>query len=85
MNRQVHGKIVHFLCYIFVAMDKILQEIKNSEERLQTHIEDLEGRFRLCHGSTTRRKISPPPEVRISYFDVLRQSEKFNSFYNTTS
>ena len=46
-------------------MEKIFQEIKNSEERLQTRIEDLEGRFGQCHGSTTRRKISPP-EVRES-------------------
>ena len=71
MNRQVNDKVVHFLCYIFVAMDKIMQEIKNSEERLHTRIKDLEGRFGQCHGSTTRRKISPP-EVRVSYFDVLR-------------
>ena len=84
MNRQVNGKIVHFLCYIFVAMDKILQEIKNLEERLQTRIEDLEGRFGQCDGFT-KRKISPPPEVRVSYFYVLRQSEKFNSFYSTTT
>ena len=55
----------------FVAMDKILQEIKNSEERLQTCNEGLEGRFGQCHGSTTRRKISPP-EVRVSSIDVLR-------------
>ena len=66
-------------------MDKILQEIKNSEERLQTRIEDLEGRFGQRHGSTKRKKISPSPEIRVSYFDVLRQSEKFNSFYNTTT
>ena len=67
-------------------MDKILQEIKNSEERLQTRIEDLEGRFGQRHGSTTKRKkISPSSEIRVSYFDVLRQSEKFNSFYNTTT
>ena len=65
MNRQVNGKIVHLLCSIFVAMEKIFQEIKNSEERLQTRIEDLEGRFGQCHGSTIRRKISPP-EVRES-------------------
>ena len=64
-------------------MDKILQEIKNSEERLQTRIEELESRFGQCHCSTTRRKISPPAEV--SYFDVLRQNEKFNSFNNTTT
>ena len=32
-------------------MDKILQDIKNSEERLQTSIENLEGRFGQCHGS----------------------------------
>ena len=44
----------------FVAMDKILQEIKNSEERLQTRIDDLEVGVGQCHGSTTRRKnISP--------------------------
>ena len=47
-------------------MDKVFQEIKNSEERLQTRIEDLEGRFGQCHDSTTRRKISSP-EVRVSY------------------
>ena len=52
-------------------MEKIFQEIKNSEERLQTHIEDLGGRFGQCHDSITRRKISPP-EVRVSYFDLLR-------------
>ena len=53
MNRQVNGKILRFLCYIFVALEKIFQEIKNSEERLQTRIEDLEGRFGQCHGSTS--------------------------------
>ena len=69
-QRQVNGKIVHFLCYNFVAMDKIFQEIKNSEERLQTHIEDQEGRAGRCHGSTTRRKkISSPLEIKVSYFD----------------
>ena len=51
-------------------MEKIFQEIKNSEERLQTRIKDLEGRFGQCHGFTTRRKISP--EVKVSYFDLLR-------------
>ena len=66
-------------------MDKILQENKNSEERLQTCIEDLEGRFGQCHGYTTRRKKISSPKVRVSYFDVLRQSEKFNSFHNTTT
>ena len=52
-------------------MEKFYQDIKNSEERLQAHIEDLEGRFGQCHGSTTRRMIFPP-EVRVSYFDLLR-------------
>ena len=48
-------------------MDKILHEIKKSEERLQTHIEDVEGRLGQCHGSTTRKKkVSPPPEIRVS-------------------
>ena len=72
MNRQVNGKIVHFLCYIFVAMDKIFQEIKNSDERLQTCIEELEGRFGQRHDSTTRRKISPSLEVRVTLCKLLR-------------
>ena len=59
-----------FMLY-FCSNGKNFPRDKNSEERLQTCIEDLEGRFGQCHGSTTRRKISPP-EVRVSYFDLLR-------------
>ena len=56
-------------------MDKILQEIKYSEERLQTCIEGLEGRFGKCHGPITRRKeFTPPLEVRV---DVLRTLATF--------
>ena len=46
-------------------MEKIFQEIKNSEERLQTCTEDWEGRFGQCHDSTTRRKISLPEVILI--------------------
>ena len=57
-----------------VAIDENLQE-KKSEERLQAHIDDLEGRFGQCYGTTTRMKdITPPPEVRV-IIDVLRQIE----------
>ena len=67
-----------------LSINSLTMNRQNSEERLQIHIEDLESRFGQCHGSTTRRKkISPPLEVRVSYFDALKQSEKFNSFYNT--
>ena len=48
-------------------MEKFCKRLKIQK----TRIEDLEGRFGQCHGSITRRKISPP-EVRVSYFDLLR-------------
>ena len=68
-----------------VAVDEIFQEIKNSEERIQADVDDLENRFRQRRGSTTRLKnITPPPEVRV-IVDVLRHIENFKSFYSITT
>ena len=89
MNRQVNGKTVCFTYYvvIFVAMYKILQWIKfckilkiqkkGYKQALRTWRVDLDNVMVL-----RRKKISPPSEI--SYFDVLRQSEKFKLYNKTT-
>ena len=61
----------------FIAMDGILQEINNSEERLQTYIEDLECRLGQCHGFTNGTKNITPPEVRVCYFWCAKEKWDF--------